>query len=166
MPVTRQHFRPGPAAALARAHKLHEEARLCDWPALAAQTACIAELGISGEPVSPFALLSLEDDPERQLRRACNFVQSRYAAEQVPLPSRPATMPSQLKIGYFSADFSRPCHHASAGGLLGAHDRAGFAASMRFSWAAARRCGAGPACEEASRSFMMSRPWAMRQSPR
>jgi predicted O-linked N-acetylglucosamine transferase (SPINDLY family) len=115
-----------PGHALARAHKMHEEARLCDWPALAAQTAFVAELGISGEPVTPFALLSLEDDPERQLRRARNFVQSRYAAERVPLPSPPATMPSRLKIGYFSADFHDHATMHLLGGLLGAHDRAGF----------------------------------------
>lgn len=94
-----------PGNATARAEKLHQQAHICDWDAIAADAAFIPRLGVTGEPVSPFAMLALEDAPERHRVRSERYAQKKYA--RTPLPSRqpPPARPELLRIGYFSGDF-------------------------------------------------------------
>ena len=105
---------------------LHLRAHMCDWAALDAAAADIPHLGVEGEAVSPFAMLSFEDCPARHRTRAEKFgaICDRNAAP-VDIP-RPPTRPDRLRIGYFSADF---CQHATMNlmiRLFEVHDRERF----------------------------------------
>lgn len=111
--------------------KLHIEARLCDWNNLRRTGAGLAELGLSGAPVHPLGMLSLEDAPERHRARAERFVAANFgwAAPRVALPAprdargNPAR---RIRIGYFSADFKEHPVAQLIVGVLAAHDRARF----------------------------------------
>ena len=51
-----------PDYTIARAHKLFQLAKLCDWEALRAEADYIADLGIEGRGVAPFVMAVLDDD--------------------------------------------------------------------------------------------------------
>ena len=89
----------------ARTEKLYQQAHICNWTAIQEDREYISELGISTQHVSPFAILSLEDAPERHRLRSELYAKQNFKQRPMPLPSRPKTKPSRLRIGYFSADF-------------------------------------------------------------
>lgn len=116
-----------PDDGYSRAQKLHRQAHLCDWDAMAGDRALIPELGLSGSAVSPFTLLALDDSPARHCIRA-----QRYIAERFPTLNRPSfdrlpLRPRRLRIGYFSADFHDHATMILMGGLFERHDRSRFA---------------------------------------
>lgn len=97
------------------AHKLNLHARLCDWAPIRENAHKMPALGISGEAVTPFAMLAMDDDPARQLQRARKYSNERYPGEPLAPPARPKARPDRLKIGYFSADFhNHPSMHLLA----------------------------------------------------
>ena len=115
-----------PIYARARAQKLHQLAVICDWDGLAADAAAIPELGITGEAVTPFLMLALEDEPARHLIRA-----RRYARDYLPPMdgvsfAAPGTRPERLRIGYFSADFHEHATLHLMARLFELHDRTRF----------------------------------------
>jgi predicted O-linked N-acetylglucosamine transferase (SPINDLY family) len=114
-----------PEHALARAQRLHQQALICDWDAIAADRALIPALGVSGGAAPPFALLALEDDPGRHRLRA-----ERFAREKLPAPSArpppPAARPERLRIGYFSGDFHAHAVMYLVVRLFELHDRGRF----------------------------------------
>ena len=115
-----------PRAAMAVSSRIHQMMHICDWRAIDEFDTVKDWLGIEDEPVSGFQLLSIDDDPERQRRRAEKWGETSYRqiADNafVPPPARPA----RLKIGYFSADFhDHPVMHLMAG-LFREHDRERF----------------------------------------
>ena len=86
----------------------------------------IPELGISEKHVSPFALLSLEDSPDRHLIRS--KIHAKADCPQKPLPpkGRPFKRPKRIRIGYFSTDFrEHPVAYLIAR-VLELHDRDQF----------------------------------------
>lgn len=114
-----------PDHALARAQRPLFQARECDWSALEDDPALTATLGIEGPVLPPFALLPLEDAPERHRLRSERAI---AVLDPVAAPSaaRLKKRPKRLKIGYFSADFrNHPMMHL-AGRMFGLHDRARF----------------------------------------
>jgi protein O-GlcNAc transferase len=115
-----------PGFAEAHAQKLHQLAMACDWEAGAVDANTLATLGISGEAVSPFALLALDDDPGRQRARAERFIEEKHPAPTARSAARPGRRPGRLRIGYFSADFqNHPVMHLIAR-LFEVHDRDRF----------------------------------------
>ena len=115
-----------PAYARARVQTVHQLATLCDWDALAGAREAVAALGITGEAVPPYFLLSLDDDPARQLVRARRYVaQHMPAARLAPAPNR-NMRPGQIAIGYFSADFHDHATLHLMARLLELHDRGRF----------------------------------------
>lgn len=99
--------------------KLWMHAQICDFPAIE---------GVAlRDDLLPFGALALEDNPERQQRRAAiNWKALCRHIKPLPLPARVASRPSRLRIGYFSADFH---DHATVHLLLGVfreHDRSRF----------------------------------------
>lgn len=115
-----------PDLALARAQRMHQRARLCDWAGLEADRGFIDKLGVSGGVVPPFALLSLDDHPARQRVRAERFAAATYPARQRPSFARPSAKPDRLRIGYFSADYSNHAMMYLMAGLFEHHDRSRF----------------------------------------
>lgn len=120
-------IRADPGFASAKAARLFLLAQMCDWRAQAKFAAEADSLGITGGPVFPFDVLSLEDDPRRQRLRAARYSQAEFPAAAPPHPA-PAvrTRPERLRVGYFSADFrSHPVARLIAG-TFAAHDRDRF----------------------------------------
>jgi protein O-GlcNAc transferase len=110
----------------ARAAKLHQQAHICDWEAIYADAEAIESLGISGPAVSPFALLSLEDNPARHRIRSERYALEKYGRQGLPSIPRPSVKPDRLRIGYFSADFRHHPLMFLAAKLFEVHDRDRF----------------------------------------
>jgi len=89
----------------ARVQKLLQQARICNWESIAKDVNLIPELGTSEEHVPPFALLPLEDAPERHLTRSKIYAKAKYPQKTLPAKDRPSKRPKRIRIGYFSTDF-------------------------------------------------------------
>jgi protein O-GlcNAc transferase len=116
-----------PEYEAARASKLRQQSNICDWEGLAQDQDLIAKLGISKDYISPYAIQSLEDSPERQQLRSENFSKALYG-NIIPLPPtvKPLQKPKRLRIGYFSADFhEHPVAYLMAK-VLEVHNRDSF----------------------------------------
>jgi len=112
-----------PAAQMAA---LHHGMQMCDWSVLAEFAGAIPRLGVEGEAVSPFAMLSLEDSPERHRRRAEGWTQRYFRWRERKVYPRPAAMPQRIKLGYFSASFHDHAALQLLSGMFREHDRARF----------------------------------------
>ncbi|MDB9754655.1 tetratricopeptide repeat protein, partial [Amylibacter sp.] len=89
----------------ARTLKLHQQAHICNWDSIAEDVNLIPELGTSEKHVSPFALLSLEDSPDRHLTRSKIYAKAKYSQKILPPKDKPSKRPKRIRIGYFSTDF-------------------------------------------------------------
>ena len=89
----------------ARTQKLNQQALICNWDSIAKDVNLIPELGTSEKHVPPFALLSLEDAPERHLIRSKRYAKAKYLQKALPPKARPSKKPKRIRIGYFSTDF-------------------------------------------------------------
>ena len=115
-----------PDYAEARAARLHQQVFICDWDALAADAAAIASLGISGHSVSPFAMLSLEDNPAHHRKRSERYAKDQYTRLELPAVPLPSIKPTRLRIGYFSADFHNHATMYLMARLFEVHNRTQF----------------------------------------
>ena len=89
----------------ARTANLYQQALICNWDSIAKDVNLIPELGTSEKHVPPFALLSLEDAPERHLIRSKIYAKAKYPQKALPPKARPSKKPKRIRIGYFSTDF-------------------------------------------------------------
>jgi protein O-GlcNAc transferase len=89
----------------ARVANLYQSARICNWDSIAKDLNLIPELGISEKHVSPFALLPLEDAPDRHFTRSKTYASASYPQKTLPPRDRPSKSPKCIRIGYFSTDF-------------------------------------------------------------
>ena len=89
----------------ARTGNLHQKALICDWDSIAKDVNLIPELGTSKKHVSPFALLPLEDAPDRHLTRSKIYAKANYSQKTLPPKDRPSKIPKRIRVGYFSTDF-------------------------------------------------------------
>ena len=115
-----------PDYAYAHSQKLLQQAKICDWSSVKDDLPFLAELGISGDVVTPFSLLAIEDAPEMHHLRSKNFATKKLP--QKPLTSfvSPTNRPKRLRIGYFSADFrEHPVAYVIAK-VIEAHNRDEF----------------------------------------
>jgi predicted O-linked N-acetylglucosamine transferase (SPINDLY family) len=115
-----------PDYAAARAQCLHQLAHICDWSAVEANQYYLLDLGIKGEAVPTFTMLSLEDAPDRHRLRSVNFVREQYPQKAIVLPAKPAEQPERLRIGYFSADFYNHATMYLMAQIFAAHDKSRF----------------------------------------
>ena len=106
----------------AAAQKLFIQARICDFtstPGVSAETV--------GDEVTPFWVMSLQDSPERQLRRAAYQWKRRVGAiRPLPLPARRSCRPDRIRVGYFSSDIHEHATLYLTLGLFREHDRSRF----------------------------------------
>ena len=110
----------------ARAQKLHQQAQICDWSVFDANGLDFSDLGIVEKCVHPFALLSIEDAPDRHLKRAELYSRQAYLCHAPALSKKPSRKPKRIRLGYFSADFKEhPVAHLIAR-VLESHDRDQF----------------------------------------
>jgi predicted O-linked N-acetylglucosamine transferase (SPINDLY family) len=110
----------------ARAKKLHQQAIIGDWRALAAAAEAIEQLGIDGDAVTPFSMLAMEDAPERHRTRSERYVRQRFPQAGLGPFARPADRPERLRIGYFSADFAGHPTMQLLARMFELHDRSRF----------------------------------------
>jgi predicted O-linked N-acetylglucosamine transferase (SPINDLY family) len=87
-----------------RVRKLHEQSYICDWNGIREDSALIPKLGTTEQSISPFMILSLEDNPARHRLRSEINAKAQYTLKPLPIISKPSTKPKRLRIGYFSAD--------------------------------------------------------------
>ncbi|MBX9885505.1 MAG: hypothetical protein K2X68_11095, partial [Novosphingobium sp.] len=114
-----------PASDFIAARLYGTRMQLCDWTGLAEDAARLDQLGTGEIAVSPFAMITHETDPARQLQRArC------YARRYAPIRPAPLAVPpspdGRIRVGYFSADFHQHATMHLLAGVLRGHDRARF----------------------------------------
>jgi predicted O-linked N-acetylglucosamine transferase (SPINDLY family) len=100
---------------------------ICDWArvesAVAGLPAAIAEGNAS---VTPFALLSLSDDPALQRQCAENYIKEGMPPRREPLWTGTAHRGDRIRLGYLSADFQNHATAYLAADLFELHDRSRF----------------------------------------
>ena len=115
-----------PGNSTSESRMMHQLSHICDWSQLDLLNNPCERLGIITTAVSPFSMLSVEDNPERQLIRSRNWVKESYKQQPLPFPEKPKVRPKRLKIGYFSADFHDHATLYLMSGLLKSHDTSKF----------------------------------------
>jgi len=101
-------------------HMLLLRAQMCDWGDIGFDP---AHLGIDIAPLPPFALLALDDDGERHLRRSARWAAAKYPP-RLPVP---APVPAErIRIGYFSTDFYDHATMCLMATMIERHDRRRF----------------------------------------
>src|SRR5471032_2351857 len=88
-------------------HWVHLRQKQCAWPVFQPFDAITVEDMING--TSALAMLSLSDDPQRQLAAARRFIAEKVNADVAPLTGEHGYDHPRLRIGYLSSDF---CSHA------------------------------------------------------
>jgi len=96
-----------PDYEVARAHKLHQQAHICDWNSINKDRKLIPKLGTSKKSVNPFSMLSLEDAPERHYLRSKIYAKDTFPQNPIPLPNNSLKKTKRIRIGYFSSDFKK-----------------------------------------------------------
>ena len=110
----------------ARVQKLHHKALICDWNCMTADRTLIPELGTTNKHVPPFALLSLEDSPERHQIRSKIYSAAKFPQKLLPGQVKPSQKPKRIRLGYFSSDLKEhPVAYLMAK-MLEQHDRDQF----------------------------------------
>ena len=115
-----------PDYAAARAQKLHQQARICDWDKVKDDLPFLADLGVHGEAVPPFTLIALEDDPYRHRLRTEKYAKKNFAQNAITDFVAPNQKPQRLRIGYFSADFKEHPVAQLMAKVIETHDRECF----------------------------------------
>ncbi len=88
--------------SVAKAALIEAKSDICDWSDQEIQTIWLKNLGIEGSSISPLDLLSYEDNPRSNLKRAINFYKENYTR---PTKQIKSSKKNKIHIGYFSADF-------------------------------------------------------------
>ena len=115
-----------PDFEMARAQKLFILSCICDWEAIEEDRSFISSLGINKTLVPPFALLSLEDNPENQKKRAETFSKLNFLQKPIPFKTSPVITKKRIRIGYFSADFKDHATMYLISKVFTLHDRDKF----------------------------------------
>ena len=113
-----------PDYALAYGELLHIEAHLCLWPDRPRNDALL-DGGIDDEPIPPFYMLELADDPRRQLAFAKAWADRKFGGIR-PGNFQRAAPGARIRVGYFSADFHGHATMYLMARLFELHDRDRF----------------------------------------
>ncbi|MDA8647677.1 tetratricopeptide repeat protein [Rhodobacteraceae bacterium] len=112
--------------AQSKALLIHCMQQVCDWKDLEESEALSATLGIETLAVSPFALLSLKDDPQHQLARAVKYTNENLSIKQPKKLNDKIKRNKKIKIAYASGYFTRNPVSILACRMLELHDRENF----------------------------------------
>jgi len=115
-------LKPDYAAALSEL--LFVQAYMCRWAGME-RRADLSRLALSGEPLPPFHMLTIDDDPARQQVYAQSLVKDR-GIQGKPVAFTPKVPGGKIRIGYFSADFHKHATMYLMIGMLERHDRDRF----------------------------------------
>lgn len=116
-----------PTMVFARVQRLHLLAWQCRWAEIRDEAPLVPSLGIDTDPVSPFAMLSMEDAPQRHRLRSERFA-ARFMGTIEPLAPGPTPGPrdGRIRLGYFSSDLHGHATSFLAARLFELHGRARF----------------------------------------
>lgn len=95
---------------------------LCDWTIQDEFFKIKNKLGIAGKPIPPFYSLSMEDNPENQLKRSINWSNLKFNNKEANSISIDNVNNKKIKIGYFSSDFHDHAIMFLISGHLRSHD--------------------------------------------
>ena len=115
-----------PDFEIARAKKLYQQARLCDWDGIANDRDYIPHLGITKQIIDPFSLLALDDEPERHRKRSEVFANDKFKQNPLPFDFKANSGLRPIRIGYFSADFKEHVVSRLIAPILERHNRNDF----------------------------------------
>ena len=110
----------------ARAHKLSQQANICDWAAIKEDSSLIPKLGTLAEKVTPFGMLAMEDEPMHHRLRSEVFIANNWPQNPLPPRLKPSQKPKRLRIGYFSADFHNHATMCLMAKVFEAHNQEKF----------------------------------------
>ncbi|WP_181850497.1 tetratricopeptide repeat protein [Thalassospira xiamenensis] len=110
----------------ALSQKLYIQAILCDWAGIDEFERSADRIGIQGQAIEPFTMLSYEDDPKHQMHRSQAYARTNFHKPPQPVFGKPREKTAKLKIGYFSADFHNHATVSLMMGLFKHHDRSRF----------------------------------------
>lgn len=110
----------------ARAQKLHQQARICDWSIFDSNGLDVSDLGVVEKCVHPFALFSIEDAPDRHRKRAEMYCRQAYSCNAFTFAKKPSLKLKRIRLGYFSADFKEHPVARLIVKILEKHDRDQF----------------------------------------
>jgi len=114
-----------PDLTRAEVRLMRQRRLICDWGNSAEQERRIAQLGVRQAGPTPFAMLAMEDHPERQLIRSQVYAKENFLTSTSRFV-RPRERPTTLRIGYFSGDFHDHAVMFLISGLFREHDRSRF----------------------------------------
>jgi predicted O-linked N-acetylglucosamine transferase (SPINDLY family) len=106
---------------------LHSKMKLCDWGNLSEGLNILeAEVRSLKKVTTPFAALSLIDNPKLHLQAAKTYGNSKFPSNHLlgPIPKRAPK--DRIRVGYFSADFHNHATSYLMAELFEAHDRLKF----------------------------------------
>jgi len=109
-----------------RSQKLHQQANICDWNSIEDDRIFISQLGVQKQFVTPWSLLSLEDNPLNHKKRSEIFAKIKYPQKAIPLNTLISKYKKRIRIGYFSSDFYDHATMRLMSKILTLHDRQKF----------------------------------------
>ena len=106
---------------------IHSKMKLCDWENLGEGLNILeTEVGNFNKVTTPFAALSLIDNPKLHLQAATIYGNSKFPSNDLlgKIPNR--LTKDKIRVGYFSADFHNHATSYLMAELFEAHDRLKF----------------------------------------
>ena len=119
-------FQVSPGDALAAVGMFNESRMMCDWGKAKNIKKLVPNLGVVGEHANVFPLLSMDDDPEKQMERSIKYTDNVYR-HIVEMPGISISKKNKkIKVGYFSSDFHDHATLFLMSGLFRHHDHENF----------------------------------------
>ena len=104
----------------------HTKMLIADWTDIGSLLSkLLSDLKESKQDISPFSLLSLEDDPKLQMEVSKTFVKDMAAVQPIPY-IKPQKTRKKIRIGYFSSDLREHPVGVLLAELIELHDRDHF----------------------------------------
>ncbi len=107
----------------AKSRLITTSSQVCDWNNQDTNNEWLHSLGIEGEPVNPWNLFALEDNPLKHLQRSKNLYQTKFIRKEAKINS---LNNKKIHIGYFSSDFRNHPTMKLISSILKLHDKSKF----------------------------------------
>ena len=115
-----------PTYEYARAAKMCEQGKMCDWDALELDRKYVPKLGTTTQRIQPFSFLVFDDSPKNNQTRAELKASIDFKRKPILHSPPPIKKPKRLRIGYFSADFHNHATMFLMAKVFEAHDPENF----------------------------------------
>ena len=115
-----------PDFTIALIQRIHQLSQICDWHRVEKDFKSIYDIGINKQSLSPFSLLSLEDNPQNHKKRSENYAHKSFIKDSIPFNKSSFNSKKRIRIGYFSADFYDHATMYLMSKIFELHDREKF----------------------------------------